>query len=312
MARGLVLACVPAVLVGHRFGAGIFRRLDDGSHHRAALGAAALAGLPQHRRRRALARGVIARRHGRDRGGRGRHHQARALTRSPTLRTPTCATAGALRGRSSRAGGPSIQAEAMASPRSTSARWPPAAAICPPGGSSMPRPCTSAVRPRRKPSALRPRARPGRRRARRPLLALVAFGTGVGGFPPGRMRRGSRPKSPAPSRGETGLERVVFCVFGEPARRRSSAPWARPASRDSPGTVQRSISRMLLAKASAWIRAERLVAGQGQRRDPGLAGGSRQDVIGRRALAGTQLDQLDRLGGDIGLPGSAPGPGLTG
>jgi uncharacterized protein len=41
----VLVACVPAVLVGHRFGAAVFRRLDDGSHHRAALGAAALAGL---------------------------------------------------------------------------------------------------------------------------------------------------------------------------------------------------------------------------------------------------------------------------
>jgi uncharacterized protein len=39
------IACIPAVLIGHRFGAAVFRRLDDGSHHRAALGAAALAGL---------------------------------------------------------------------------------------------------------------------------------------------------------------------------------------------------------------------------------------------------------------------------
>jgi uncharacterized membrane protein YfcA len=44
--QGWVLAaCVPAVLVGHRFGASVFRHLDDGSHHRAALGAAAIAGL---------------------------------------------------------------------------------------------------------------------------------------------------------------------------------------------------------------------------------------------------------------------------
>ncbi|MGH2986648.1 MAG: TSUP family transporter [Solirubrobacterales bacterium] len=41
----VLLACVPAVLIGHRFGAAVFRRLDDGSHHRAALGAAAIAGL---------------------------------------------------------------------------------------------------------------------------------------------------------------------------------------------------------------------------------------------------------------------------
>jgi uncharacterized membrane protein YfcA len=41
----VLLACVPAVLIGHRFGASVFRRLDDGSHHRVALGAAAIAGL---------------------------------------------------------------------------------------------------------------------------------------------------------------------------------------------------------------------------------------------------------------------------
>jgi uncharacterized membrane protein YfcA len=41
----VVLACVPALLIGHRFGAAVFRRLDDDSHHRAALAAAALAGL---------------------------------------------------------------------------------------------------------------------------------------------------------------------------------------------------------------------------------------------------------------------------
>jgi uncharacterized protein len=41
----VLVACVPAVLVGHRFGASVFRSLDDGSHHRAALGAAAIAGL---------------------------------------------------------------------------------------------------------------------------------------------------------------------------------------------------------------------------------------------------------------------------
>jgi len=41
----VLVACLPAVLVGHRFGAAVFRRLDDGTHHRAALGAAAIAGL---------------------------------------------------------------------------------------------------------------------------------------------------------------------------------------------------------------------------------------------------------------------------
>jgi peptidoglycan/LPS O-acetylase OafA/YrhL len=41
----VVLACVPALLIGHRFGAAVFRRLDDDSHHRVALAAAAIAGL---------------------------------------------------------------------------------------------------------------------------------------------------------------------------------------------------------------------------------------------------------------------------
>jgi len=41
----VVLACVPALLIGHRFGASVFHRLDDDAHHRVALAAAALAGL---------------------------------------------------------------------------------------------------------------------------------------------------------------------------------------------------------------------------------------------------------------------------
>lgn len=41
----VVVACIPALLIGHRFGAAVFRRLDDGSHHRATLAAAAIAGL---------------------------------------------------------------------------------------------------------------------------------------------------------------------------------------------------------------------------------------------------------------------------
>ena len=41
----LALACVPAVLIGHRVGAAAFRRLDEESHHRLALGAAGVAGV---------------------------------------------------------------------------------------------------------------------------------------------------------------------------------------------------------------------------------------------------------------------------
>jgi uncharacterized membrane protein YfcA len=41
----VVLACAPALLIGHRIGAAVFRRLDDDAHHRVALAAAAVAGL---------------------------------------------------------------------------------------------------------------------------------------------------------------------------------------------------------------------------------------------------------------------------
>jgi len=41
----VVVACIPALLIGHRAGAAVFRRLDDDAHHRVALVAAALAGL---------------------------------------------------------------------------------------------------------------------------------------------------------------------------------------------------------------------------------------------------------------------------
>lgn len=41
----VIAACVPAVLVGHRLGLLVFRRLDDAAHRRAALVAAGLAGL---------------------------------------------------------------------------------------------------------------------------------------------------------------------------------------------------------------------------------------------------------------------------
>ena len=41
----VALACIPALLLGHRFGAAVFRRLDDEAHHVAALSAAVLAGI---------------------------------------------------------------------------------------------------------------------------------------------------------------------------------------------------------------------------------------------------------------------------
>ena len=41
----MLLGCGPVLLIGHRFGAALLRRLDDATHHRAALAAAAVAGL---------------------------------------------------------------------------------------------------------------------------------------------------------------------------------------------------------------------------------------------------------------------------
>jgi O-acetyl-ADP-ribose deacetylase len=49
-------------------------------------------------------------------------------------------------------------------------------------------------------------------------LALVAFGTGVGGFPLDDAARIEAEEVRRHLGRETGLERVVFCVFGEPAR----------------------------------------------------------------------------------------------
>ncbi|HEX5955021.1 MAG TPA: macro domain-containing protein [Solirubrobacterales bacterium] len=49
-------------------------------------------------------------------------------------------------------------------------------------------------------------------------LALVAFGTGVGGFPLDDAARIEAEEVRRHLAGETGLERVVFCVVGEPAR----------------------------------------------------------------------------------------------
>ncbi len=52
-------------------------------------------------------------------------------------------------------------------------------------------------------------------------LALVAFGTGVGGFPladAARIEVGEVRRHLDRQDGETGLERVVFCVFGTEAK----------------------------------------------------------------------------------------------
>src|SRR4051794_12933220 len=49
-------------------------------------------------------------------------------------------------------------------------------------------------------------------------LGLVAFGTGVGGFPVTEAARIEVEEVRRHLDGESGLERVVFCVFGEDAR----------------------------------------------------------------------------------------------
>jgi O-acetyl-ADP-ribose deacetylase len=50
-------------------------------------------------------------------------------------------------------------------------------------------------------------------------LALVAFGTGVGGFPVTEAARIEVEEVNRHLAGDSGLERVVFCVFGEDARK---------------------------------------------------------------------------------------------
>jgi O-acetyl-ADP-ribose deacetylase (regulator of RNase III) len=49
-------------------------------------------------------------------------------------------------------------------------------------------------------------------------LGLVAFGTGVGGFPVDDAARIEVEEVRRHLVGESGLERIVFCLFGEPAR----------------------------------------------------------------------------------------------
>ena len=49
-------------------------------------------------------------------------------------------------------------------------------------------------------------------------LGLVAFGTGVGGFPVDEAARIEVEEVRRHLEGESGLERIVFCVFGEGAR----------------------------------------------------------------------------------------------
>ena len=127
---------------------------------------------------------------------------------------------GGVAGAISRAGGPSIQAESdglapieLGAAVATGggdlrARWVIHAATMRLGGPTSAEAIRAATA-----SALRVADELGAR-----SLALVAFGTGVGGFPLDEAARIEAEEVRRHLEGETGLERVVFCVFGEPAR----------------------------------------------------------------------------------------------
>ena len=127
---------------------------------------------------------------------------------------------GGVAGAISRAGGPSIQAESdglapieLGAAVATGggdlpARWVIHAATMHLGGPTSAEAIRAATA-----SALRVADELGAR-----SLALVAFGTGVGGFPLDDAARIEAEEVRRHLAGETGLERVVFCVFGEPAR----------------------------------------------------------------------------------------------
>jgi O-acetyl-ADP-ribose deacetylase (regulator of RNase III) len=127
---------------------------------------------------------------------------------------------GGVAGAISRAGGPSIQAESdglapieLGAAVATGggdlpARWVIHAATMHLGGPTSAEAIRAATA-----SALRVADELGAR-----SLALVAFGTGVGGFPLDDAARIEAEEVRRHLGGQTGLERVVFCVFGEPAR----------------------------------------------------------------------------------------------
>ena len=127
---------------------------------------------------------------------------------------------GGVAGAISRAGGPSIQAESdrlasielgEAVPTGAGelpARWVIHAATMRLGGPTS----ADAIRAATA-SALRVADELGAR-----SLGLVAFGTGVGGFPVAEAARIEVAEVRRHLEGESGLERIVFCLFGEPAR----------------------------------------------------------------------------------------------
>lgn len=126
---------------------------------------------------------------------------------------------GGVAGAISRAGGPSIQAESdrlapielgeavATGAGDLPARWVIHAATMHLGGPTA----ADAIRAATA-SALRVADELGAR-----SLGLVAFGTGVGGFPVADAARIEVEEVRRHLEGESGLERIVFCLFGEPA-----------------------------------------------------------------------------------------------
>ena len=128
---------------------------------------------------------------------------------------------GGVAGAISRAGGPAVQRESNAaapivlgeavatSAGEMPARWVIHAATMELGG-----PTSAEIIRRATASTLRVADELGAK-----SLALVAFGTGVGGFPVEEAARIEVEEVRRHAGGTTGLERVVFAVFGEDARR---------------------------------------------------------------------------------------------
>ena len=168
--------------------------------------------------------------------------------------------------------------ERRASPRSSSAkRWRPAAGELPvQAGSSTPRRWSSAAPRRPRPSAPRHREHP----ARRPMSsapapsALVAFGTGVGGFPiDDAARHRGRGGPPASGGGQRpGADRVRRLRRGRPARlRRRAALWADQAS--SPRAVSAGSAAPAGRSSRPGSAGAPAASGEGERRVRGSSRG---------------------------------------
>jgi O-acetyl-ADP-ribose deacetylase len=127
---------------------------------------------------------------------------------------------GGVAGAISRAGGPSVQAESdrlapielgeavATGAGDLPARWVIHAATMRLGGPTSAEAIRAATA-----SALRVADELGAR-----SLGLVAFGTGVGGFPVDDAARIEAEEVRRHLEGESGIERIVFCLFGEQAR----------------------------------------------------------------------------------------------